>query len=867
MTAALTEKFRDFLAAWVGLCRRQAWAVVILSLLAGASSVWYSVTHLVINTDTTDMLSAELPFRKLSKAISEAFPQFSDSILVVLDGVSVDLADEAGNSLSAALKNKKEAFSAVQDIAGDPFFRQNGLLYLSEEELAKLSERLAQAQPFLGALNHDPSLRGLFDLLDLALKEKAKGGEAATGFDLDPALNLISATAEAQAEKRFANLAWSELMGADGGKLATPRRFILVRPKLDYSSLQPAKTAMKEIRETAIEQGLTPDKGVIVRLSGSAALAHEELKSVEEGMGWANIASLVLVGALLVIGLKSARLVSTVFITLVIGLLWSAALALLMVGRLNLISVAFAVLYIGIGVDFGIHFSLRYREGMDRFKDQAQALDWAARGVGGPMFLCAIAAAIGFYSFLPTAYIGFAELGIIAGTSMFVALFANVTTLPALLTLFPLRPEPLKEEGGTRWKTIEFAIREHKKVSLGALALVIGLLTLIPFARFDFDPLNLKDPKTESVATLFDLMKEKRIGTYSITVLNADLPAAEKLAAELRKLPEVDSVTTLADYVPKDQEAKLEAISDIALFLTPIFMSADKAVPPSHEGRLASIAALKKRLIEADDVTSLRLKTALDRLGNSPSALEELEKRLTYHLPGRLRALGQLLGAELVTITSLPTDLRANEIAADGRARLVIYPKENLRGNTEALARFVESVRTITPNGAGGPVTIYEAGKAVVEAFQIATIITIVLLLAILAILLRDGRDMLLVFAPLILASLMTLSISVLFDLPFNFANVIVLPLLFGLGIANGIQFIYRERLEQDSVGMWRTSTPQAVIFSALTTAVSFGSMAVSSHPGTASMGVLLLAAIMLTLVCTLFVLPALMQTLPRKKS
>jgi hypothetical protein len=862
---ALSEKFRDLLAAWVDICRRQALAVTAISVLLAGGSVWYSVTHLVINTDTTDMLSAELPFRKLSKVLSEAFPQFSDSILVVLDATSVDLADEAGNALTAALKKRAGAFSAVQDIAGDPFFRKNGLLYLSEEELGKLSNRLAQAQPFLSALNHDPSLRGLFDLLELALKEKAKGSDAAAGFDLAPALNLISSTTEAQIEGRFGNLAWSALMGGNEGKLAKPRRFILVRPKLDYSSLQPAKSAMKEIRETAVELGLTPDKGVTVRLSGSAALSHEELKSVEEGMGWANIGSLLFVGLLLVIGLKSARLVSTVFVALVIGLLWSAALAFLMVGRLNLISVAFAVLYIGIGVDFGIHFSLRYKEGMDRLCDQAAALAWAARGVGGPLFLCSLAAAIGFYSFLPTAYVGFAELGIIAGTSMFVAFFVNVTTLPALLTLFPVAPEPQKEEEGTRWGVLEFAISNHKLVSLGALGLVLGLLTLIPQARFDFDPLNLKDPKTESVATLFDLMKDKRVGTYSIAVLNADLSAAEKLAQELRNLPEVDSVTTLADYVPKDQEAKLETISDIALFLMPIFMKSEKAALPSAEDRLTSLSALKIRLAEAGDESSLRLKAALDRLGNSPVSLQELEKRLTYNLPGRLAALGQLLGAEKVTMADLPADLRANEIAADGRARLVIYPKENLRGDTEALTRFVESVRTVTQNGAGGPVTIYEAGKAVVEAFQIATIITIVSLLTILAFLLSNFRDMVLVFAPLVLASLMTLSISVLFDMPFNFANVIVLPLLFGLGIANGIQFIYRERLEQDSVGMWRTSTPRAVIFSALTTAVSFGSMAVSSHPGTASMGVLLLAAIILTLICTLFVLPALMQTLPRK--
>jgi predicted RND superfamily exporter protein len=238
--------------------------------------------------------------------------------------------------------------------------------------------------------------------------------------------------------------------------------------------------------------------------------------------------------------------------------------------------------------------------------------------------------------------------------------------------------------------------------------------------------------------------------------------------------------------------------------------------------------------------------------------LRELEIRLLSGLPNRLESLRLSLNAIPVELSDLPKSLRERRVAPDGRARLKVYGKGDML-DRDQLINFVNAVRTIAPNAVGSPVVILESGRAVVASFRDAGVTSVVLIGLLLVVLLRRIRDILYVFAPLLLAALLTVAASVLFNVPFNFANVIVLPLLFGLGVAGGIHLVLRERDQSGSADVLHTSTPRAVMFSALTTIGSFSTIALSSHPGTSSMGVLLSIAIVLTLICTLLVLPALM--------
>ena len=862
MFETAAAKFRQFLACWTAWVRRLAALILLAAAFGTAATAFYVSENLGINTDTTDMLSPDLPFRQHSRALSEAFPQFSDNILVVVEGQTADLADDWTLSLASRLRANPKLYGSIYDPQGDAFFRRNGLLYLDTGELAELSDRLAEAQPFLGALYQDPSLRGLLQMLDLAVGEILKGGSA--GLEIGSLLNAVAAVVEGEVAGRPRHLSWQALMSGEQQTDGVHRRFLLIQPALDFGSLQPASDAIDGLRATAKAIGLEPTNGVRLRLTGSAALAQEELKSVEDGMGLAAVLSLVLVTGLLFGGLGSPRLALSILATLIMGLIWTAGFATWAVGTLNLISVAFAVLFIGLSVDFGIHYGLRHKESLDGGADPDTALEAASTGTGGALSLSAVAAAIGFYAFLPTDYRGLAELGLIAGSGMFIALFANMTVLPALLILFPLTPSQRRSDPAFIAKLSEFFRTHARRVIWVAVVLGMAAALLVPRARFDFDPLNLKDPQTESVSVLFDLMQEPDANPYSITVLAGSLTEAQTTAAKLSKLPEVRSVRTVADYLPADQDEKLDMIGSMALFLVPALSLETVKKAPGSAQIEQGIAGLKAKLRLSDSKAAGRLAAALEAFKTTnPEDLKALERRLLSGFPGRLQVLRQSLKASPVTLDDLPRDLWVRQVAGDGRAKIEVFPKADMRDRA-ALDRFVVAVRTLAPHATGSPVVILEAGNTVVKAFRDAGLLAAVAIALLVVILLRRLRAVLLVFAPLILAALLTVALSVVFNLPFNFANIIVLPLLFGLGIASGIHLVMRDGAEQagqegGSNTVMATSTPRAVIFSALTTIGSFGSIALSSHPGTASMGILLTIAITLTLVSTLTVLPALL--------
>ncbi len=868
-TAALS--YRQLLVRWTSGVVRHAGPVVLLALVLTTLSIVYLSQNVRINTSTDDMLSADLAFRQQSMKMDAAFPEMSDNLLVVIDGETPDLADRAALELAGQMRQRPKIFGSIFDPAGDDFFRRNGLLYLDLDELYDLSDRLAEAQPFLGSLWQDLNLRGLFSMLGKAID--ATTGDGFTGQPIESAklLNTISDVGEAQLEGKFSELSWRALMqGKDDGANAN-RRFLLIKPALDFDSLSPASDAMEAVRNLAGDLNLSPERGVHVRLTGSAALAEEELESVEQGMGLAGLLSLSFVMVLLVVGLRRLSLVVATILTLLTGLIWTAAFAILALGALNLISVAFAVLFIGLSVDFGIHYGLRYREAVDKGAGHDAGLGAAAEGSGGALTLSAVAAAIAFYSFLPTDYRGLAELGLIAGTGMFIALFANLTILPALLTWLPKS----KMNGNppsisNRQSTFGTFIHSQARVLCLAFVLAGGAAMLIaPKVDFDFDPLNLKDRSTESMATLIDLMADSRTSPYSIEILADDLEAARRIAGRLRPLETVASVETLADYVPTDQDEKLDVIASTALFLTPSLSGSGAPVPLERKVRRQTVAGFIDRLKTLSDKGGDAERRAADRLrgvlgkitGSGDDGLAEFENRVLAALPAQLSTLKRSLDASPVTLDDLPGSLRQRMIASDGRARIEVYPKQDLQDRA-ALTRFVDAVRGVAPDAIGSPVVILEAGRAVLRSFYQAGGLSAALIAVMLLVVLGRLRDVLLVFAPLVLAGVFALALSVVFGLAFNFANVIVLPLLFGLGVAGGIHLVSRDADEGGQGRVMGTSTPRAVVFSALTTIGSFGSIALSAHPGTSSMGVLLTLTISLTLLCTLVFLPALMRVL-----
>ena len=861
------------LARWVGGAHRHAGWVITIAAVATAAVLGYAANTLGINTDTADMIDETLPFRQAVKDFDRAFPQFGDTLLVVIDGDTADLAEDAATALAARLEQDPAMFKTVYRPGGEAFFVRNGLLYLDLDDLADLADNLAEVQPLIGKLAGDPSLRGLFGVLETAVEE-AGAGEAA-GFDLADAFDRLSLATEAALDGRPYNLSWREVISGEVAGPADRRAFLVVQPRLDFASLQPQKQALDAVRDAVAEAGLTTAGGVRVRLTGSVALNYDQLESSRRGAEIAAPLSFVLVGLVLFAGLRSFRLVAAALVTLLVGLIWTAGFAAFAIGELNLISIAFTVLFISLGAAFSIHMCLRYRELIGNRFDPARAVADAGREVGGALFLCAVTTAAGFYVFIPTDYTGVSELGLIAGTGMFICLAANFTVLPAMLRLMPLKAPAPSGQISEPSPGLDLPLRHRTVVRIGAVVVALAAIPLALEARFDFNPLNLHDQSAESVTTLRDLLRDSDHPPWSVDVLVAGVEEAVALAARLEGVEGVGQVVTIADYVPTDQAEKLAVIEEIALFMGPAPRPGQAMAAPDHDARRAALdgfgAALDGWLAAGGPGVTLepsarRLAANLARLTERADAplLATLERSLLGGLPERLRRLFSALEpVEPITLDDLPASLVEREVAADGRVRVKVFPSEDLTDN-DALRRFIGNLRAVAPDAVGGPISILESGDAVVNAFRQALISAVAAIVVLLFILMRRLADIALVVVPLLLAALLTIAASVVFVIPFNFANVIVLPLLFGVGVDSAIHLVYRYRNDPAQRGrILRTSTARGVVFSALTTICGFGSLALSTHRGTATMGELLTIGIGLMLVCTLLVLPALMRGAP----
>ncbi|NBC32007.1 MAG: MMPL family transporter [Alphaproteobacteria bacterium] len=856
------KRFAGFAVRVVEGSRRSAWLLVAVWVLLSIGLAVFTADRLRMDTDVDKLIADDLPWRERKAAFEEAFPEQVDSLVMVIEAPTPDLGRDAARRLAEALDANDTLFRDVRVPGAEPFFRRHGLLFLPLEEVAAVTEQLVRAQPFLAALAQDPTARGLVDALGLALGGVALG--EAELVDLDEPLALMAETLYGVLAGEPARMPWRALFTGQRPGPEEQFQFVITRPRLDHTGLQAGREARAFARETAQALGLTAENGFTVRQTGSVALKDEELATVAEGAGLSGLVSVTLVVALLFLAVRSFRLIVPVLVTLAVGLILTAAFAAATVGTLNPISVAFSVMFVGIGVDFGIQFTVRYRHVRHLVDELNEALRRTARRLTGPLLLAAASTSVGFLSFVPTDYVGVSQLGLIAGAGMLFAVLLNLTLLPALLTL--CAPPGEDEPVGYRWTAgiDRFLLARRWSVMGVGLALAIAAMVLLPQLRFDFNPFNLRNQQAESVATANDLMADNRATPFTINVLTESPAAAADLAAELRELPEVSRVLSVNSFVPANQEAKLALIDDAAFLLGPSLAPDPEAAPPSIAALRQAFGDLDAMLEAADPPagsSAAALATVLDGvLEADDETVRQAATALAEGLPDRLLDLRLALEAGAVSLDTLPDGFRRRWVSADGRARVEVFPAGDVRDN-ETLVDFAEAVRAVAPDATGPAITLQESGDTVVAAFREAGLYALAAIAILLLSILRRVRDTLLVMAPLVLAGLYTLAICVLTGLAINFANIIALPLLLGIGVAYNIYFVMNWR-----AGVCcplQSSTARAIVFSALTTASAFGSLALSTHPGTATMGLLLTLAIVCTLAATLILLPAMLGDPP----
>ncbi|MEY3288039.1 MAG: hypothetical protein RLZZ419_281 [Pseudomonadota bacterium] len=868
---------RSLLSRWGGWTLQNPISVLLIIGLLTFFAWQYTVNNLSINTDNTDMIAPDAPFQKNLHNYEKAFSQDVHKVLLVVESDTPELTKSTTIRLGRLLRADKANFESVYIPTENSFFHKNGLLYLDVNDLQALSNNLSQAQAFIGRIAQEPNLTGFFSIFDDALSSANKNQELPV--DLPSLINKVSQALHNSMNGENNLLSWETLIAEK--KLSgqgSDKGFINVAPKLDYTQIRPAESAINAIRK-AIAEIQQPGLPVVkVSITGEVGLEDDEIVGMSNGTFNACIFSVVLVLFILLVAYRSILFTIATLFTLALGMVFCGAFAAFSVKELNLISVAFAVSNIGLGVEYAIHFCLRYRDNLLHHVQREKAIRSTLISTGPSLLLCAGTTSIGLYAFVPTDYKGVSELGLLAGTSLFICLLITLTVLPALLKFIPV---PVKSEPQTTHpflatlaeKLATFTLHYAKPIAIATGLIAVLSVVLVFKVKTDFNPINLRDPNTESVIAFQNLNKDSDTTPMTLTVLALDAQKAKVIEQKLGALASVDKTVSLFDFVPSSQEEKLAMIDDMALMLGsqsqgfPVLKPDNNPIPAINRllktidnSLLGKTDAQEIKALQAFKVELQDMLIELDTRQEPGRRLfiEKIQTTLLGTLPATMNELLTGLTAREITLEALPADIKERWLSKEGLYRIQIFPKKDLN-DLDNLQEFITDVQLVAPETTDLPVIYWESMKEVVDAFKKAIAIALITIALLLYAIRRNVTDTLLVMTPLILAGLFTMASTVLTNTPINYANIIALPLLLGLGVDNGIHMV--EKLHHslsEAQNIYQSSTARAMFYGALTTASSFVGLAFSPHQGIATMGLIITMGIFWIMICTFIVLPAL---------
>jgi hopanoid biosynthesis associated RND transporter like protein HpnN len=844
----------------VDYCASRHRMVILIGLALAIVAATYAIRNFSITTDVEALISQKLPWHQRQLELAGAFPQ--QGIATVVSATTPENAEQATNRLARELAKQPDLFRSIGQPDSGEFFERNGLLFQSLPEVRQSAAGLAQAKPLISQLAYDPSLRGVMKVLSAVANGVSEG--KLTLDQMAWPLSLAENTLNEVLSGKTATFSWQELLQGHPSDLTQLRHFIEIQPKLDFSALQPGHEATEAIRRAADELKLREALGAKVELTGQVPMNDDQFSVIRQSAWRDTLTALLGVLIILWLALRSWRIMAAVLFALMVGLAVTAALGLAMVGSFNLISVAFFVLFIGLGVDFGIQFCVRYRAERHEHGDLRLALRSAARKAGRPLALAAAATAVGFFAFLPTDYHGLSELGLIAGSGMLIAFLCSITLVPAMLaTLQP--PGEAAPIGFTWLAPLDHFLQRHRvAIIVGTILAVMAGTPLLFDLPFDFNPINLQNPASPSVVAYRELQQVPQTNPNDAEIIAPSLNQANDIARRLAALPEVSKALTLANLIPADQDAKIAAIRTarqaLGQTLTPVQTApapSDQDVVTALRAAAADLAKAAGQAAGAGATAARQVSDQLQRLAAAdPARRAAAAAAIVSPLNADLDQLRKSLDPLPVTVKTLPADVIRDWTLPDGRARVQALPKGNAE-DSEVLGKFAIAVLQAEPSASGSAISYYESGRTVTRAFIEAGVLAFVAIAILLFVALRRIVDVLLTLVPLLIAGAVTLEICALSRFALNFANIIALPLLLGVGVAFKIYYIMAWRAGK--TGLLASSLTRAVIFSGMTTAIAFGSMWSSNYPGMSSMGKLMFLSLLCTMAAAVFFQPLLM--------
>ncbi len=880
--------------------------IVAFSLLLSLLSLLYTKHSMEYLTGRDDLMPKNRQFFLNNATYNREFGG-PDEIVAVMESGDREQATLFGERLEQALRKEKGRFSDIFFPGGLPFFRKNGLLFMPLADIKALKKNLLMAQPVLKALSASPSVQTLFTFLTGEIDawlagDRSSPVEQARLARITFMLEKLDIGFSSFGKGGLSNLSLEGFFLGSGGEdsafaRAGKMQILTVTPVEKSGSFVPAEEAIATVRrEIELLKKLPEFKGVTVGLTGVPVLEHEEMTTSQRDITLATVVSLILTVILLLVAFRGLSTMLAAMISLGVAISLSFGFATLAVGHLNILSMVFAIMLIGIGIEYGIQVVLRYKEELALGMDEEEAIGQGLNRNIWAIVMAAATVAAAFLTFVATDFKGISELGIIAGGGVAICVLVTFTVLPALLVIMARRRQARGAGRGAPGSSnpapsakhqapVYTFLFGHPKGVLVVTALLC-LASLYPVSRivFDYNLMNLQAKGLESVTYAYKLMRSsENSGYFAVTMANSPQEVREK-TKRLEALPEVDHVVSLLTFIPDQQQEKLAELAELRQELGEV-----KPAPYEEDLKVMELPAVFEKF--RDSVDKLTKLLAAEKrsearpvgkfLGTLDSFFKGLEKEkdtnavgmlrdfqggMFASLPQKIGMLKETLNAAPVTEADIPQELRKRFVGKTGKFALQIAPKKEIF-DREPLEAYLKGVRSVAPAAAGEPVMVYESMTIMRESYETAFIYAFIAIVAILLLAFRSVVFALIGLVPLVVGLLFMVAGMWLCGISFNSANIIVLPLILGIAVDSGIYIINRFRREDETaVEVVTRSTGLGVIYNTLTIMASFGALMVAHHQGVFSIGAVMSLGMIACQFAFILVLPAILTLVGKRR-
>jgi len=912
----LRHFFQRMLLRVADMVYHHPWTVVGISTASFAVAAYAAAFHLGVVNNINDLIRADSPVHKFYLDYKKEF-SVREEMVVVLTSDDFARNSAAADDLGAILRQRPQDFDRVY-YRHDFSRLQNKLLnFETPEGLARTRDDLKNLRDVLARSGNKLNLNTMLDEAIAGFDEKRlrkevnwKDFESETK-DFISRLNKLADELEnkkktaggAPVERRRdleemrRQLALNSYLSFDEGRMI----LILLTPtEGDRDSFSPYGDSIKRLRAD-IEQVRARHPGVDIGLTGEPVLLDDEMRQSTHDSAIASLLTLVLIALLFFFAYRELARPALALLVLIVVIAWTMGLTVLFVGHLNVISQACIIMIMGLGIDFGIQITGRYEEELAGKLGVLHALRRTLENTGLAVLTGGSTTAIAFFTMCFNDFIGLAELGIIAGTGMVAAMTAYMVLLPAIFVLCDRHREAAIAAAPHAQASFRSGLDKILFARPGlALAITAGLILLslvgLGRIRYDYNLLNLQNPKMDSVKYTLKLVNSPAATVIFGVIVADDLPDAREKAARLKALPTVRNVRSLDQALPPDQEEKLPILREIGTVVSGLKLNTDvskdidvvkarrdlgKLLEMSRQGREQALkyktaakmtgkGSLVEKAIEVFDGMIPPLERAVATFGKFSQ--EEVNERLNRYQLATFGRLGEDIAwlktqhfGEVITLEDLPEQVRERYLSPHGKILIEVDPKENV-WEEEPNRRFVEDIRKVSEKATGTPVQNFQYIKLLrdsyVEAAEVAFVAIVILVMFHFRSFIKLGLTLL----PLGLGVLFMFGLMGWCDIPFNPANIITLPLVIGIGIAFGVYVVDRHD-EEGRVALSSSSTGKAVLLSAGTTVIGFASMMTGEYRGLVSLGLVMTIGVTLCFLCSILILPQILTLMDRHKA